>query len=129
MHAVRGPYAKSFRNGRKIKCASKKQWFWGFLLELVIDQAGRIAFFSISTAAEIRPLEDILKNLANRWVLGDLGNRGKEIHERLWLDKQIRIKLTGGKQRQWIENVIGMLKERLDLEPEISPIKNWHYNQ
>jgi hypothetical protein len=115
METVRGKYAKSFRNARKVKSASKRQWYWGFLLELVIEQQGLIAFFSIGTEAEIKQLEKILEDLADRWVLGDQGNRSKILHERLWQDKQIRIKLTGGKERQWIENVIGTLKERLGL--------------
>ena len=116
MEAVRGKFAKSFRNGRKVKSASKRQWYWGFLLELLIAQDGLIAFFSVGTAAEIRQLENILEDLCDRWVLGDKGNRGKEINERLWEEKQIRIKITGGKERQWIENVIGVLKDRLGLE-------------
>ena len=56
MKVIRGPYAKSFRDARKVYSASKKQWNWGFMLELVIEQAGAIAFFSLSTAAEIRQL-------------------------------------------------------------------------
>ena len=116
MEAVRGPYAKSFRNARKVLSASKKQWYWGFLLELVIDQQGQIAFWSVGTEAEIRQLANILEDLANRWLLGDRGNRSKDLHERLWQDKQICIKITGGKERQWIENVIGVLKGRLGLE-------------
>jgi hypothetical protein len=116
MHVKRGPYAKSFRDGRKIRCASKNEWYWGFLLELVIDQAGQIAFFSVSIAAEIRQLTNILEDLCNRWVLGDKGNRGKDIHERLWREKQIKIKITAGKERNWIENVIGVLKHKLGLD-------------
>jgi hypothetical protein len=115
MEVIRGPYAKSFRNARKVYCASKHQWDWGFLLQLVIDQAGKIAFFSCSTEAEIRQLTHILEDLKDRWVLGDRGNRGKDIHQRLWDEKQIRIKITGGKERQWIENVIGYLKNKLGL--------------
>ena len=116
MKVVRGPYAKSFRDARKVYSASKKQWDWGFLLELVIDQAGTIAFFSLGKAAEIRQLTNILEDLKDRWVLGDRGSQGKKIHEKLWKDKQIRIKLTGGKERQWIENVIGVLKDKLGLD-------------
>ena len=116
MHAARGPYGKSFRNARKVKCASKKQWYWGFLLELLIDQAGRIAFFSVSIAAEIRQLAHILEDLCNRWVLVDRGYPGREIHEALWQGKQIRIKMTRGKERNWIENVIGTLKSKLGLD-------------
>jgi hypothetical protein len=116
MHVKRGPYAKSFRDGRKIYCASKKEWYWGFLLELVIDQVGNIIFFSISVAAEIRQLTEILEDLADKWLLGDKGNRGKKIHEHLWKEKQIRIKITNGKERNWIENVIGVLKDKLGLD-------------
>ena len=39
----------------------------------------------------------------------------KQISKRLWDDKQIAIKITGGKERQWIENVFGFLKEKLGL--------------
>lgn len=115
MEVIRGPYAKSFRDARKVYSASKHQWDWGFLLQLMIDQAGRIAFFSCSTEAEIRQLTHILESLKDRWVLGDRGNRSKAVHQRLWDDKQIRIKITGGKERQWIENVIGALKNKLGL--------------
>ena len=82
----------------------------------MIDQAGQIAFFSVSIAAEIRQLTDILEDLCNRWVLGDKGNRGKDVHDRLWREKQIKIKVTGGKERNWIENVIGVLKNKLGLD-------------
>lgn len=115
MHVKRGPYAKSFREARKVYCASKNEWNWGFLLELVLDQAGKIAYFSMSTEAEIRQLVHILEDLKDRWVMADKGNRGKEIHETLWNDKQIRIKITQSKERTWIENVIGILKENLGM--------------
>lgn len=115
METVRGKYAKSFREGRKVKSASKNQWYWGFILELVIAQQGFITHFSLDTSAEVKQLENILEDLANRWVLADRGNRGKKMHERLWDDKQIAIKITGGKERQWIENVIDTLKNRLGL--------------
>jgi hypothetical protein len=69
MEAVRGPYAKSFRNARKVLRASKKQWYWGFLLELVIEQEGLIAFFSVGTQAEVKQVETILEDLSDRWVL------------------------------------------------------------
>jgi len=116
METVRGKYAKSFRNARKVKSASKRQWYWGFILELVIEQQGLIAFFSVGVQAEVKQLEQILEDLCDRWVLGDRGNRGKPLHDRLRQDKQICIKLTGGKERQWIENVIGTLKQRLGLD-------------
>lgn len=116
MHVRRGPYAKSFRDARKVKCASKNEWYWGFLLELVIDQKGHIAFFSMGTAAECKQLGEILEDLANRWLLCDRGYPGRAWHEHLWLDKQIKIKMTGGKERNWIENVIGVLKGKLGLD-------------
>jgi hypothetical protein len=115
MHVKRGPYAKSFREGRKVYCASKNEWSWGFLLEFVLDQGGKIAWFSVSTEAEIRQLVTILEDLKDRWVMADKGNRGKEIHKKLWNEKQIRIKITQSKERTWIENVIGTLKENLGL--------------
>lgn len=116
MHVRRGPFAKSFRQARKVYCASKHEWSWGFLLELVLDQAGQIAFFNVSTEAEIRQLTHILEDLKDRWVLADKGNRGKAIHEKLWQEKQIRIKITQSKERTWIENVIGVLKTKLGLD-------------
>lgn len=115
METIRGKYAKSFRDARKVKCASKNEWHWGFILEALIDQDGAIAFAHIGTQAEVRQLEEILEDLNDRWVLGDKGNRGKKLHERLWKEKQISIKITGGKERQWIENVFGFLKEKLGL--------------
>jgi hypothetical protein len=116
MHVKRGPWAKSFREARKVYSASKKEWFWGFLLELVIDQAGYIAFFTVSVEAEIRQLVSILESLSDRWVLGDKGNQGKKIHQTLWQDKQIRLKITNSKERNWIENVIGEVKTKLGLD-------------
>jgi hypothetical protein len=116
MHVRRGPWAKSFREGRKVYCASKNEWFWGFLLELVIDQAGYVAFFTVSVEAEIRQLMNILENLCDRWVLADKGNRGKTQHQWLWDEKQIRIKITQSKERTWIENVIGFAKSKLGLD-------------
>lgn len=115
METIRGKYAKSFRDARKVKCASKNEWHWGFILEAIIDKNGAIAFANIGTEAEVRQLEEILEDLQDRWVSGDRGNRGKELHKRLWDDKQIKIKITGGKERQWIENVFGFLKEKLGL--------------
>ena len=112
MTAIRGKYAKSFRN---VYCASKKEWSYGFILEIIIDKQGRISFANVGTEAEVKQLENILKNLKDRWVLADAGNKGREIHENLWLDKQISINITGGKERQWIENVIGFLKEILGI--------------
>jgi hypothetical protein len=116
METVRGPYGKSFRDARKVKCVSKRHWAWGFLLEMVIDQAGLIAFFSVGTAAEVKQLQNLMEDLADRWLLGDRGNRGKVWHERIWEEKQIKVKITGGKERQWIENVFGVLKGKLGLD-------------
>jgi hypothetical protein len=115
METIRGKFAKSFRDARFVKCASKKEWHYGFILEALIDQDGNIAFANVGTEAEVKQLENILEDLKDRWALGDKGNRGKDIHKRLWDEKQIKIKITGGKERQWIENVFGFLKEKLGL--------------
>lgn len=115
METIRGKFAKSFRNARFVKCASKNEWLYGFILEALIDQKGFIVFANIGIQAEVKQLEYMLEDLKDKWVLADAGNRGKDIHKRLWDDKQIKIKITGGKERQWIENVFGFLKEKLGL--------------
>lgn len=115
METIRGKFAKSFRNARFVRCASKNEWHYGFILEAIIDQQGLIAFANVGTQAEVKQLEYMLDDLKDRWVLADAGNRGKEIHQRLWNDKQVKIKVTGGKERQWIENVFGYMKEKLGL--------------
>ena len=89
MEAIRGKFAKCFRNARKVKSASKQQWYWGFILELVIDQEGKIAYFRVGTEAEVKQLEDILEDLADIRVLCDRGNRGEKMHARMWDEKQI----------------------------------------
>lgn len=115
MEVIRGKFAKSFRDARKVKCASKNEWHFGFLLVLIIDQQGTITTANIGVEAEVKQLENILEDLKDKWFLADLGYRSKEMHERFWIDKQIKIKLTGGKERQWIENVIDFLKDKLGL--------------
>jgi hypothetical protein len=115
METIRGKFAKSFRDARFVKCASKREWHYGFILEALIDQDGNIAYANVGIQAEVKQLENILEDLQDKWVLGDAGNRGKEIHKRLWTEKQIAVKITGGKERQWIENVFGFLKEKLGL--------------
>jgi hypothetical protein len=47
-----------------------------------------ITFFSVGVEAEIKQLEKFLEDLADRWVLGDRGNRGKKLHQRLWDEKK-----------------------------------------
>lgn len=115
MEAIRGKFAKSFRDARKVKCASKNEWHFGFLLVLVIDQQGTITTANIGVEAEVKQLENIIEDLKDKWFLADLGYRSKAMHEKYWEEKQIAIKLTGGKERQWIENVIGFLKDKLGL--------------
>lgn len=115
METIRGKFAKSFRNARFVRCASKNEWHYGFILEAIIDQQGMIAFANLGTQAEVKQLENLADDLKDRWLLCDAGNRGKDIHKRLWDEKQIKIKITGGKERQWIENVFGYLKEKLGL--------------
>lgn len=63
METIRGKFAKSFRDARFVKCASKKEWHYGFILEALIDQDGNIAFANVETAAEVRQLEELLLHL------------------------------------------------------------------
>ena len=116
MEAIRGKYAKSFRNGRKVYSTSKKCWYFGFLLEMIIDAEGSISYVSIGKEAEVKQLEYLLEDLRDKWVLGDRGNRNSKVWEQFWEDKQIKVKITGGKERQWIENVFGFLKTKLGLD-------------
>jgi len=116
MEAIRGKFAKSFRNARKVYSTSKKNWYFGFLLEMVIDSEGKISHISIGTGAEVRQLENLLEDLQDKWVLCDRGSRNAEVWEKFWKDKQVKVKITGGKERQWIENVFGFLKTKLGLD-------------
>jgi len=116
MEAIRGKFAKSFRNARKVYSTSKKNWYFGFLLEMVIDSDGAIVFVSIDTRAEVTQLKNILEDLRDKWILADKGNRSSKKWQELWNDKQIKIKITGGKERQWIENIFGFLKSKLGLD-------------
>lgn len=83
---------------------------------LLIDQKGKISHFSIDTSAEVKQLEYLLEDLIDRWVLADKGFRGKALDKRLRNDNQVAIKITGGKERQWIENVFGFLKDKFGLD-------------
>jgi len=56
-------------------------------------------------------------------ILADRGFRGKDFNQRLWEEQQVKVKITGRKERQWIENVIGYMKEKLGLE-RIRKIRN-----
>ena len=116
MEAIRGKYAKSFRNGRKVYSTSKKCWYFGFLLEMIIDAEGKISYVSIGKEAEVKQLQNLLEDLKDKWLLGDRGNRNAKVWQQFWEDKQIKVKITGGKERQWIENVFGFLKTKLGLD-------------
>jgi hypothetical protein len=116
MEAIRGKFAKSFRNARKVKSTSKKCWYFGFLLEMIIDSKGKISYVNIGKEAEMKQLEKLLEDLKDKWVLCDRGNRNAKKWQEFWEDKQIKIKITGGKERQWIENVFGFLKTKLGLD-------------
>jgi glycosyltransferase involved in cell wall biosynthesis len=116
MEAIRGKYAKSFRNGRKVYSTSKKCWYFGFLLEIIIDSEGKISHVSVGKEAEVRQLQNLLEDLRDKWLLCDRGNRNAKEWQRFWEDKQIKVKITGGKERQWIENVFGYLKTKLGLD-------------
>jgi hypothetical protein len=116
MEAIRGKYAKSFRNGRKVYSTSKKCWYFGFLLEMIIDAEGKISYVSLGKEAEVKQFQNLLEDLKDKWVLCDRGNRNAKVWQEFWKDKQIAVKITGGKERQWIENVFGFLKTKLGLD-------------
>ncbi|EKE02516.1 MAG: TnpA [uncultured bacterium] len=116
METIRGKYAKSFRNARKVYSTSKKNWYFGFLLEMIIDSEGKISYANVGKEAEMKQLEYLLEDLQDKWVLCDRGNRNAEKWQEFWKDKQIKVKITGGKERQWIENVFGFLKTKLGLD-------------
>ena len=116
METIRGKFAKSFRNARKVYSTSKKNWYFGFLLEMIIDSAGNIAFVNIGKEAEVKQFQKIIEDLQDRWILCDRGNRNAKVWQGFWEDKQIKVKITGGKERQWIENIFGFLKNKLGLD-------------
>ena len=116
MEAIRGKFAKSFRNARKVYSTSKKNWYFGFLLEMIIDSEGKISYVSIGKEHEVRQLENLLEDLQDKWLLCDRGTRNAKKWQEYWEDKQIKVKITGGKERQWIENVFGFLKTKLGLD-------------
>lgn len=123
MEAIRGKFAKSFRNARKVYCASKRKWDWGYELLLVLDQYGTLPFASMSKDKENVQFKELSKELKDSLVLADRGFRGKDFNQSLWEKQQVKVKITGGKERQWIENVIGFLKDKLGLE-RIRKIRN-----
>lgn len=116
MEAIRGKFAKSFRNARKVYSTSKKSWYFGFLLEMIIDSKGKISYVSIGKEHEVRQLENLLEDLQDKWLLCDRGTRYAKKWQEYWEDKQLKVKITGGKERQWIENVFGFLKTKLGLD-------------
>ncbi|OGT95937.1 MAG: hypothetical protein A2298_01665 [Gammaproteobacteria bacterium RIFOXYB2_FULL_38_6] len=115
METIRGKYAKSFRNARKVPCTSKREWYWGFILVLMVDQQGTLPFASLGKDAEITQFKQMCRGLRDRWILSDRGFRNHKWHKELWENQQVRIKMTGGKERQWIENIFGFLKDKLGL--------------
>ena len=123
MEAIRGKFAKSFRNARKVYCASKRKWDWGYELVLILDQQGTLPFASMSNIKENVQFKELSKVLKDCLILADRGFRGKDFNQMLWDEQQVKIKITGGKERQWIENVIGFMKDKLGLE-RIRKIRN-----
>jgi len=63
MEAIRGKYAKSFKNGRKVYSTSKKCWYFGFLLEMIIDSEGKISYINIGKESEVKQLQNLLEDL------------------------------------------------------------------
>lgn len=123
MEAIRGKFAHSFRNARKVYCTSKRKWDWGYELLLILDQYGTIPFASMSKSKENVQFKELSKELKDCLVLADRGFRGKDFNQNLWDNQQVKVKITGGKERQWIENVIGFMKDKLGLE-RIRKIRN-----
>ena len=123
IEAIRGKFAKSFRNARKVYCASKRKWDWGYELLLILDQHGTLPFASMSKEKENVQFKELSREFKDSLILGDRGFRGKEFNQALWDKQQVRVKITGGKERQWIENVIGFMKDKLGLE-RIRKIRN-----
>ncbi|OGI00763.1 MAG: hypothetical protein A2Y25_10290 [Candidatus Melainabacteria bacterium GWF2_37_15] len=77
---------------------------------------GKISHINIGKEAEVRQLENILENLQDKWVLCDRGTINAKVWQEFWEDKQIKVKVTERKERQWIENVFGFLKTKLGLD-------------
>lgn len=72
MEAIRGKFAKSFRSARKVYSTSKKNWYFGFLLEMIINSDGKISHISVGTEAEARQLQNLLEDfLECFWVFKD----------------------------------------------------------
>lgn len=124
MEAIRGKFAKSFRNARKVYCTSKRKWDWGYELLLILDQYGTLPFASMSNIKENVQFKELSKVLKDCLILADMGFRGKDFNQKLWDEQQVKVKITGGKERQWIENVIGFMKDKLGLE-RIRKIRNY----
>lgn len=116
MEAIRGKFAKSFRDARKVYCASKRKWDFGYELVLILDQHGTLPFASLNKEHENVQFKELVKELKDRLILADRGYRGKDFNKKLWDEQQVKVKITGGKERQWIENVIGFMKDKLGLE-------------
>jgi hypothetical protein len=116
MEAIRGKFAKSFRDARKVYCTSKHKWDFGYILILIMDQHGTLPFVSMNKEHENIQFKELSRVLKDSLVLADRGFRGKDFNQKLWEEQQVKVKITGGKERQWIENVIGFLKDKLGLE-------------
>jgi hypothetical protein len=123
MEAIRGKFAQSFRDARKVYCTSKRKWDWGYELLIILDQYGTLPFASMSKEKENVQFKELSKKLKDSLIIADRGFRGKDFNQNLWENQQVKIKITGGKERQWIENVVGFLKDKLGLE-RIRKIRN-----
>jgi hypothetical protein len=83
---------------------------------MIIDSEGNIAFVDIGKEAEVKQFQNIIDGLQDRWILCDRGNKNQSVWQQFWEDKQIKVKITGGKERQWIENIFGFLNLLLRLK-------------
>jgi len=77
MESIRGKFAQSFRNARKVYCTSKKKWDWGYELLLILDQYGTLPFASMSKEKENVQFKELSKELKDSLILADRGFRGK----------------------------------------------------
>ena len=98
MEARRGKFAKSFRDARKVYCASKRKWDWGDELLLILDQHSALPFASMSKEKEKVQFKELGKDLKYGLILTDRGFRGKAFNQVLWEEQQVTVKINGGKE-------------------------------
>ena len=63
----------------KLNQQVKKCWYFGFLLEMIIDSKGKISHVSVGKEAEVKQLQNLLEDLKDKWLLCDKGNRNAKV--------------------------------------------------